>query len=89
MLSPKTSSKRVWKFTEDDVKIVQQIKELCKNLPPLHQPEENDEIILQTDASDNFWAGVVLAKTPGTNTEKLVKCCSGKFNSAEQNYPTG
>ncbi|XP_004289412.1 PREDICTED: enzymatic polyprotein-like [Fragaria vesca subsp. vesca] len=89
MLSPKTSSKRTWKFTEDDEKIVKQIKDLCKNLPPLHQPEENDEIILQTDASDNFLASVVLARTPGTNTEKILKFCSGEFSPAEQNYPTG
>ncbi|PRQ21805.1 putative nucleotidyltransferase, Ribonuclease H [Rosa chinensis] len=89
MLSPKTSSKRKWNFTEDDEKIVKQIKNLCKNLHPLQQPEENDEIILQTDASDNYWSGVVLAKAPGTNIEKICKFCSGKFSPAKLNYPTG
>ena len=89
ILSPKTSSKRAWKFSKDDENIVRQIKDLCKDLPPLHHPEENDEIILQTDASDNFWAGVVLARTPNTNQEKILKYCSGKFKPAEQNYPTG
>lgn len=88
MLSPKTSSKRTWKFTEDDEKIVRQIKDLSKILPPFHQPKENDEIIFQTDTSDNFCAGVVLARTPGTNTEKILKFCSGKFSLAEQIYPT-
>ena len=66
-----------------------QIKDLCKNLPSLQQPEENDEIILQTDASDHYWPRIVLARTPDTNIEKICKFCSEKFNPAEQNYPTG
>ncbi|KAL6227709.1 hypothetical protein ACLB2K_001666 [Fragaria x ananassa] len=89
LLSPKTSSKKKWSFTEDDSNTVRKIKELTKNLPPLILPEEGDLIILQTDANDYYWAGVVLAITPDTNQEKICKFLSGKFNAAELNYSTG
>ncbi|KAL6138156.1 hypothetical protein ACLB2K_063442 [Fragaria x ananassa] len=89
LLSPKTSSKKKWSFTEDDSNTVRKIKELTKNLPPLTLPEEGDLIILQTDANDYYWAGVVLAITPDTNQEKICKFLSGKFNAAELNYSTG
>ncbi|KAL6142327.1 hypothetical protein ACLB2K_060609 [Fragaria x ananassa] len=89
LLSPKTSSKKKWSFTEDDSNTVRKIKELTKNLPPLILPEEGDLIILQTNANDYYWAGVVLAITPDTNQEKICKFLSGKFNAAELNYSTG
>ncbi|KAL6189333.1 hypothetical protein ACLB2K_040722 [Fragaria x ananassa] len=89
LLSPKTSSKKKWSFTEDDSNTVRKIKELTKTLPPLLLPEEGDLIILQTDANDYYWAGVVLAIAPNTNQEKICKFLSGKFNAAELNYSTG
>ena len=46
-------------------------------------------IILQTDANDYYWAGVVLAIAPDTNHEKICKFLSGKFNAAELNFSTG
>ncbi|KAL6205373.1 hypothetical protein ACLB2K_022633 [Fragaria x ananassa] len=88
LLSPKTSSKKKWSFTADDSNTVRKIKELTKNLPPLQLPE-GDLIILQTDANDYYWAGVVLAVALYTNHEKICKFLSGKFNAAELNYFTG
>ncbi|KAL6218593.1 hypothetical protein ACLB2K_011803 [Fragaria x ananassa] len=89
LLSPKTSSKKKWSFTADDSNTVRKIKELTKTLPPLQLPEEGDLIILQTDANDYYWAGVVLAIALNTNHEKICKFLSGKFNAAELNYSTG
>ncbi|KAL6194743.1 hypothetical protein ACLB2K_035819 [Fragaria x ananassa] len=60
-----------------------------KILPPLLLPEEGDLIILQTDANDYYWTGVVLAVAPDTNHEKICKFLSGKFNATELNYSTG
>ncbi|KAL6183857.1 hypothetical protein ACLB2K_045267 [Fragaria x ananassa] len=37
----------------------------------LKLPEEGDLIILQTDANDYYWTGVVLAIAPDTNNEKI------------------
>ncbi|KAL6145853.1 hypothetical protein ACLB2K_056537 [Fragaria x ananassa] len=89
LLSPKTSSKKKWSITEDDSNTVRKIKELTKNFPPLQLPEEGDLIILQTDANDYYWAGVVLAVALDTNHEKICKFLSGKFNAAELNYSSG
>ena len=89
LLSPKTSSKKKWSFTIDDSNTVKKIKELAKSLPPLQLPEEGDLIILQTDANDYYWVGVVLAAATDTNHEKICKFLSGKFNAAELNYSTG
>ncbi|KAL6130306.1 hypothetical protein ACLB2K_068687 [Fragaria x ananassa] len=89
LLSPKTSSKKKWSFTIDDGNTVRKIKELAKSLPPLQLPEEGDLIILQTDANDYYWAGVVLVVATDTNHEKICKFLSGKFNAAELNYSTG
>ncbi|KAL6184219.1 hypothetical protein ACLB2K_045623 [Fragaria x ananassa] len=89
LLSPKTSSKKKWSFSADDSNTVRKIKVLTKSFPPLQLPEEGDLIILQTDANDYYWAGVVLAVAPNTNHEKICKFLSGKFNAAELNYSTG
>lgn len=46
-----------WSFTEEDALIVRKIQSQCKNLPKLELPKEEDNVILETDASDSHWAG--------------------------------
>ena len=41
---------------------IQRIKELCEKLPELYIPEENDYLIVETDASDITWSGCLKAK---------------------------
>ena len=41
-----------WTLTPSDSKIVQNFKKMCKNLPILNLPNEGDDLILKTDASD-------------------------------------
>jgi len=58
---------------------------MCKNVPVLNLPnEEEDDLILETDANDEHWS--VILKIKGG--EKLCKYCSGSFNKGEYNYPT-
>jgi len=63
---------------------VQNFKKICKNLPVLNFPNEEDDLILEIDASNEHWSAVLKIK----EGEKLYKYCSGSFNKAECNYPT-
>jgi len=63
---------------------VQNLKKKCKNLPVLNLPNEEDDVILETDASNEHWNAVLKIK----EGEKLCKYFSRSFNKAECNYPT-
>ena len=56
---------------------------MCKNLPVLNLSNEEDDLILETNASNEHWSVVLKIK----EGEKLCKYCSGSFNKAECNYP--
>jgi len=68
----------------NDAQIVQNFKKMCKNFPILNLPNEGDDLILETDASNEHWSAVLKIK----EGEKLCKYCSGSFNKAECNYAT-
>ena len=55
---------------------------LCKNPLILNLPNEEDDLILETDASNEHWSVVLKIK----KGEKLCKYYS--FNKVECNYPT-
>ena len=57
---------------------------LCKNHPVLNFPNEEDDLILETAASNEYWSVVLKIK----KGEKLCKYCSGSFDKGECNYPT-
>ena len=59
-------------------------KKMCKNLPILDLPNEEDDLIVEADASDEHWSAVLKI----IKGDKLCKYCSGSFNKAECNYPT-
>ena len=42
--------------------LVRQLKQLCTNLPRLAIPEPGDQLIVETDASDKYWGGVLKAR---------------------------
>jgi len=56
---------------------------MCKNLPVLNLSNEEDDLILETYASNKHWSAVLKIK----KGEKLCKYCSRSFNKAECNYP--
>lgn len=75
------------KCLEDHVK---KIKILCKNLPKLQLPKEEDDLILETDASENNWSGV-LKRVDYDNerqkiSESICRYCSGTFSDTETRY---
>ena len=37
-------------------------KNVCKNLPPLNLPNERNDLILETDASNEHWSAVLKIK---------------------------
>ena len=41
-------------WNEKHTMIVKRLKNICSNLPKLRLPNENDNLILQTDASDKY-----------------------------------
>ena len=41
-----------WTWTTNDTKIVQNFKKMCKNLPVLNLPNEENDLLLETDASN-------------------------------------
>jgi len=83
-LQQKLKKEVSWTWTPSDSKIVQNFKKMCKNLPVLNLPNEEDDLILETDASNEHWSAVLKIK----EGEKLCKYCSGSFNKAECNCPT-
>jgi len=56
---------------------------MCKSLPVLNLPNEGDDLVLKTDASNEHWSALFKIK----EGEKLCKYCRGSFNKAESNYP--
>ena len=55
-----------------------------KHLPTLHLHLENEYKIVQTDASQTGWGGILLAVT-NIGEEKLCRYCSGTFNDYQKN----
>ena len=55
-----------------------------KHLPTLHLPLESEYKIVQTNASQTGWGGILLAIT-NLGEEKLCRYCSGIFNDCQKN----
>ena len=69
-------------WSEEHTKSVKTLKEECKNLPALRLPEENDKLVIQTDASDLYWGAILK-----TDVNEICRYISGTFNQAQVNYP--
>ena len=69
---------------------VRKIKNLCKDLPKLQLPKEDDDLILETDASENNWSGVLKKidynKERHKIGENICRYCSGTFSDTETRY---
>jgi len=57
---------------------------MCKHLPILSLPNEEGELILETNGNNEHWSVILKIK----KGEKLCKYHSGRFNNAKCNYPT-
>ena len=62
---------------------IQRIKELCEKLPELYIPEENDYLIVKTDASDITWSGYLKAKKAIKSLEQEKESLDSKYSLKE------
>jgi hypothetical protein len=66
---------------------VQIIKQKIQNLPKLYLPDMTLQLILETDASNDTWAAVLLQKN-GPKLEEVCIYTSGCFSDTESRYPS-
>ncbi|KAK4407714.1 hypothetical protein Sango_0352400 [Sesamum angolense] len=52
-----------WKWEEIDTQRVRELKQVCNNLSKLAIPQDEDELVVYTDANDYRWAAVLMKKT--------------------------
>ena len=75
-------------WSQEATEAVKSLKEECQHLPKL-QPPGDGLLILQTDASLDFWAAVLLEQrrnSEGKLEENLCGYASGEFTSSQKNY---
>nr|WNO44364.1 Polymerase polyprotein [Dahlia mosaic virus] len=84
-LQVKLKKDQVWSWSQSDTDYIKKIKKGLINFPKLYLPKPEDSLIIETDASDNFWGGVLKAQTT-EGQELICRYCSGTFKPAEANY---
>ncbi|KAD7116735.1 hypothetical protein E3N88_04003 [Mikania micrantha] len=65
-LQTKLKKDYVWEWKQSDTDYLKTIKKNLISFPKLYLPKEDDFLIIETDASNDFWGGVLKAK----NAEK-------------------
>ncbi|KAL0433873.1 UNVERIFIED_CONTAM: hypothetical protein Slati_2721600 [Sesamum latifolium] len=61
LLKETKSSK--WKWEEIHTQRVRELKQVCSNLPKLAIPQDENELMVYTDANDYRWAAVLMKRT--------------------------
>ena len=72
-------------WTARHTSLIKAIKQNCKKLPALKLPEAGKLFILQTDASDKYWAAVLIQKNT-QGEEEVCAYTSGTFSGSSLNY---
>ncbi|KAL8497251.1 hypothetical protein ACS0TY_020799 [Phlomoides rotata] len=60
---------------------VRELKQVCKNLPKLAIPQDNDELVVYTDANDLRWAAVLMRKSD--TGEEPCRYTGGLFTESQ------
>ncbi|KAL0367716.1 UNVERIFIED_CONTAM: Polyprotein P3 [Sesamum radiatum] len=76
LLKETESSK--WKWEEIHTQRVRELKLVCSNLPKFAIPQDEDELVVYTDANDYRWAAVLMKKT--TTGEEPCRYTGGLFS---------
>ena len=66
--------------------IVQQIKKIVKTLPCLGIPGLNENLIVEADASEIGYGGILKQVLPNSSKEQVVKYHSGIWHSSQLKY---
>ncbi|KAL0461456.1 UNVERIFIED_CONTAM: Enzymatic polyprotein [Sesamum latifolium] len=75
LLKETESSK--WKWEEIHTQRVRELKQVCSNLPKLAIPQDEDELVVYTEANNYRWAAVLMKKTTrGKNLVDIQEGCS-------------
>ncbi|KAL0462409.1 UNVERIFIED_CONTAM: putative enzymatic polyprotein [Sesamum latifolium] len=61
LLKETESSK--WKWKEIHTQRVRELKQVCSNIPKLSIPQDEDELVVYTDANGYRWATVLIKRT--------------------------
>ncbi|KAH0654226.1 hypothetical protein KY289_031904 [Solanum tuberosum] len=72
----------------EQTQAVIQVKALVQTIPCLGIPNPDAFMIVETDASDAGYGGILKQKVDRESTEQLVRFTSGIWNSAQKNYST-
>ena len=75
-------------WTDEHIKIVRQIKEKVKSLPCLNVRNPLAFMIVEIDASDIGYGGILKQKLESQPNEQLVRFHSGIWLDPQQNYST-
>ncbi|KAK4397136.1 movement protein [Sesamum angolense] len=66
-----------WKWEEIHTQRVRELKQVCNNLPKLAIPQDDDELVVYTDANDYRWAAVLMKRLlQGKNLVDTQEGCS-------------
>ncbi|KAL0442233.1 UNVERIFIED_CONTAM: Enzymatic polyprotein [Sesamum radiatum] len=66
-----------WKWEEIHTQRVRELKQVCNNLPKLAIPQDEDELVVYTDANDYRWAAVLMKRLlQGKNLVDTLEGCS-------------
>lgn len=85
-LQAKLKKDVLWTWTDADTVYVGKIKKGLKEFPKLYHPNPEDQLIIETDASKDFWGGILKAKVKDCNNECICRYTSGSFKDSERNY---
>ncbi|KAJ3474054.1 hypothetical protein NLI96_g12674 [Meripilus lineatus] len=91
VLTPLTGSTSLWRWTETHQRAFEEVQTIVQQYAdhrrkPLDYSKDAPRINLVTDASMTGASGYI-SQGNNLNTAKVVTFWSGKFNSAQQNYP--
>ncbi|KAK4381654.1 Enzymatic polyprotein [Sesamum angolense] len=70
-----------WKWEEIHTQRVRELKQVCNNLPKLAIPQDEDELVVYTDANDYRWAAVLMRRT--TTGEEPCRYTGGLFTEQQ------
>ncbi|KAK4398028.1 putative enzymatic polyprotein [Sesamum angolense] len=70
-----------WKWEEIHTQRIRELKQVCNNLPKLAIPQDEDELVVYTDANDFRWAAVLMKKT--TTGEEPCRYTGGLFTEQQ------
>ncbi|KAK4383858.1 hypothetical protein Sango_3112400 [Sesamum angolense] len=70
-----------WKWEEIHTQRVRELKHVYNNLPKLAIPQDEDELVVYTDANDYRWAVVLMKKT--TTGEEPCRYTGGLFTEQQ------